>query len=110
MQAYDGSIFSKQQRRQVSSETVVVLFPVLTLFSLPRSVCCRLRGKAFSPPSMLCISSYASCMDCQERAGTLKEQVATEQHVRHTANLKVSMTSENSLNNYTSSVSRKQYV
>lgn len=110
MQAYDGSIFSKQQGRRASSETVVALFPALTLSSLARSICCRLRGKAFSPPSMLCISSYASCMDCQERAGTLKEQVATEQHVWHTANLKVSMTSENSLNNYTSSVSRKQNV
>ncbi len=54
-----------------SSETAVA---VLTPFSLPKSLCYRLGGEAFSPTSVLCFCSYASCRGCQERAGILKER------------------------------------
>lgn len=57
-----------------SSETTVAVHPVFTPFSLPNSLCHRLGGKAFSPPSMLCFCNYASCRGCQERAGMLKER------------------------------------
>lgn len=68
-------LFLANSRRGLgSSETTVAVLPVLTPFSLPKSLCYRLGGKAFSSPSVLCFYSYANCRGCQERAGMLKER------------------------------------
>lgn len=54
-----------------SSENAVAF---LTPFSMPKSLCYRLGGKAFSLPSVLCFCGYASCRGCQKRASTLNER------------------------------------
>lgn len=68
-------IFRKLEGGSVNSETAVVVLPVHTTFSPPKSQHYTLGGKAFHPPRMLCCCCCcdASCSGCQERAGTLKE-------------------------------------
>lgn len=63
-------LFLADSRRRLGSSktTVAALLP----FSLPKSLCYRLEGKAFGPPSVLSFKCYASCRACQERAGMLK--------------------------------------
>lgn len=91
MQAYTGPIFSKQQEGGWGSSETTVAF--LTPFPAKEPV---LQGEAFSPPSMLCFCSYASCRECQERAGVLKQR-SKEQPVWLSADLKASSATENSL-------------